>query len=253
MTESLTEAMANVGDSPQGQEDPNYLDKLVGEGKKYSNPSQLARAYINADMHLNELREKLDEKNKQETLLNEVLATLRDQKPVEATYEEVTPDYTAAGSAPNGTQDIEALVDKRLKERTTQEQRSSNMQKSFSLLREVYGSDYSAKDAFIKAHNNDASVIRVLDDLAATNPEALKRFILGTVPPESKGGALNTPAMQDRGSASAMIPTTNGFNADYVRKIRKENPATYNSKEFRDRLERAVTESMAQGKDFFAT
>lgn len=246
---SLTQALSNVQEQPEQSDAQTYLDKLVGEGKKYSDVEQLAKAYVNADMHLNELRDKLDDQTGNEKLLREVIDMLQANNGTDPSAS--TPDNSAAGGSEN-IQDIEKLVDQKVKEQQTQQQAEANVRTSLAKMAEVYGSEYSGKQAFIKTVNGDNRIQSILDDLAATNPDAFIRFLTGTVPPEEKSGT-NTPGTQDRGSADQKVPAGSGFTAEYVRKVRKEDPKLYKSAEFQAKLESAVAEYMDKGKDFFAT
>jgi predicted RNase H-like nuclease (RuvC/YqgF family) len=252
--ESLTKALDAVQDDTQGQQDPaqDYLDKLVGDGKKYSDTSELAKAYVNADVHIHELREKLDEQSKQQELLKEVLTTLRSQSEG-SSGNEYSPSDNGTENSPPDPQDIEKLVDKRVRDLQSQQQAESNVQRAFELLREAYGSDQAVKEAFNRTHGGDQATVKVLDELASTNPEALVRFVKGTTPPERSEGATNVPGVENTGSAEVKMPSGNGFTYSYVKKIRKEDPKMYKSPEFRAKLERVVAEYEGQNKDFFAT
>jgi hypothetical protein len=67
MAEALTDALETVEDKPVETEEavpsekPKFLDNLVGEGKKYKDTNDLAKAYHHANLHIDELKSDLEE------------------------------------------------------------------------------------------------------------------------------------------------------------------------------------------------
>ena len=72
-------------ESTQTDPSTSYLEQLVGEGKKYSNPEELAKAYFNADGFINHLKNEtgsLREELEKRMTLEELLAEKQQEQQI---------------------------------------------------------------------------------------------------------------------------------------------------------------------------
>ena len=257
MTESLTEALQDT--APTLPQTPaSYLKTLVGEGKKYNTAEEMARAYHNADLHIEELKNDNAELRTNEGLLQEVLNELRDSPNTTGTENEQPPAIPAVGNENSnnvqvGAEDIANIVDKRMSEREAGDLAKANTQKTLKLLTEKYGSNTAALTAINTIINNDGGMKASLDALGASNPEAAVTFVTNTVPVSANISGTSMPGIGQSGSADAIVASSGGLTWSECRRLRKEDPKKYASPEFRAEIEAAVAKEANQGRDFFAT
>jgi hypothetical protein len=246
MTNQTEETILGVQVEPE-QTIENYMDALVGEGKKYKSAEELARAYLNADMHIKELRDKLDERTKNDNSLEEVIKILRSQNGAETPAPQAPVNPAQAVTSP---EDVTKAVERVLTDRERKLQIAENQKKSLQLLTEHYGSDKTALMVIKKVINGDAKLREFIDNLGNSNPEALKKFIVSQMPEVVEGP--QTPAIADKPSAAVILPSK-GLTWSQAKQIKKENPKLYNSPAFRSQLEKAAAAAMAKGEDFYRT
>lgn len=240
-----------MGLTDQVNENPadNAIDALVGEGKKYKDANELARAYTNANMHINELRDDLDGMRRNDGLLNEVLEEVKRQP-----SERAEPDDNAASAAPSMTkEEVANIARAAINETTVQQTAEQNMQRSLTMLDQHYGGRDGTANA-LKELSSDPQTKDLIDSMANTNPELLYRTVTGAQE-APKHTPSNTPGVQV--SASSRPPATNvdisWSEAQRLRKGDVKERAVYNSVEFRQRMERSSADAEAKGIDYFAT
>ena len=258
MAEALTDALEKVEGDNQNQteaietkveakDEENFINNLVGEGKKYKDANDLAKAYHHANMHIDELKSDLDEYKGGKELLNEVLDEIRSSNTEEREEAPALPKATVEPRIQ--TDNVAKIVDEEFAKREVLAAKKANVETSMNKLREMYGSDTNVKIAVSKAIGNDGNVKRVIDDLIMTSPDSMVKFITGIVPvgntPQS-----NTPAV----STSVAPPVAYDGELTWAkcREIRKENPKLYNSSSFRSQIEAAANKASEKGVDFFA-
>jgi hypothetical protein len=224
----------------------NPLDHLVGEGKKFKTPEDLARGKLHSDLYVPKLENENNELKGQYALLKAELETLKSRamETVEMVNEANTNssinDVTQSTLRP---EDIDSLVDKKLSARSEAEKRQANI-------------DYVALELEKNLGSNQAKHMGELADeygkeflmkMAAENPKAFLRLALpqGT----SKPGTSNKP------STDLFSPPVNALNTTarnmvngeqikghkYYHELRRKDPKKFNSPEiYRERLE-AIT------------
>jgi len=255
MAEALTDALEAVESTPATTEEATtselpkaeFLDNLVGEGKKYESADDLAKAYHHANLHIDELKSDLDEYKGGKELLNEVLDEIRNSNPEESTETSAPPQ--APVETQIQTEDVAKLVSDEFskKEKATLEQQ--NVQTSFEKLTAIYGSESNAKAAVAKTIGSDVNIKDTIDRLSLTSPDSMVKFITGITPadPLAEG---NTPGVDTATPASI---GAGGLTWEQCRQIRKDDPKKYASPTFRASIEAAANAAAAKGVDFFAT
>lgn len=247
---ALTDALNAT--TPGGTDTTDFLAALVGPDKKYKTEADLAKGYVNADIHIRELQDKLDDKTHQEGLLKEVITTLRAPNATNTANTNAAPVQTPAPvQVPAVTPEaISTVVDAALQKKEYERIAHANIDKSMEILCEAYGSKEAAMVAVNKLTANDKNLHTIVNDLSKTNPDACLRFITANSPPVKV--VSNTPGVDKGGSAAAAMPLDGKLTYSAAQRIRKENPKLYKSPEFRAQMEKAVANAVARGEDFFA-
>lgn len=207
--------------------DPNkdYLAELVGEGKKFQTPQDLARAKAEADAFIAKLlQEKRDVEAELQTRSNE--AAFLDQlksviQPV-STQPPVTPPTQSDNRQTVDQDAIEALVQKAIEERTAKAERERNQTAVVKRLTDTFGPQYTqhiakwAKDVGVPAD--------WLNDLAARSPQAFYKML----------GIEDTPAAPIVAPQTVVNPAATAHRGqvkdwNYYKQIMKTDPAKFNS------------------------
>ena len=235
------------------EETTDYLDSLVGDNKKYKTPQDLAKAYINADLHIKELRETIDEVKGNETVMNEILTELRNKptQNVETTQEKPKPSVDRSDNV-----DIEKLVSDEVSKLQNKEKSETTRARSLELLTAYYGDRDKALEAIRTKINGNPTIKEVINRLGDNSPEETFRYITGENPGTdnmSATGQSNTPGLENRPSAHTLIKSESGLTWTQCRELRKKNLKEYNSPAFRAKIEAAATAYTSRGEDFYAT
>lgn len=233
-----------VDTDPVIDDNVNYFDELVGDGKKFADGNAIAKGKIFADQHIVKLERELAEaravlqsKTSQEEFLNQLKSLTISPPP---TPNPANQPPTREAPKPTETPDIASAIDKILSERSSKEQSDRNLKYVAEVLKANVGPGWS------QWLQNKAQELGVspeyLDNIAKTQP----KLFFGAV------GVSETPSRQTP-TAPAARANPGGSqggrkNFAYYDKIRRERPDFYNTaamhKEMYAQLE-------AQGPDDF--
>lgn len=197
------------------------LDTLVGEGRKYANADELAKAYANADSFILEAK-------RRETELQTEIDLLKAQKSTDGN----PPEGPITLPVPNANPevDISKLVKEEVGKIKEVETFSSNVDTAAKRLTDFYGSPAKANEAV----RNRAAELNVsvdwLMDTAGRSPAAF----LASMGVNETNRSANTPAPNS--SVNLNTNTGGGKNWAYFEEIRKTNPKTYYSREVQNEL-----------------
>lgn len=211
-----------------------YHDTMVGDGKQYASDEDLAKGKANADLHIKELQDKLDDLQENQSTIDEVLEEIR--KPI--SVEDDDGQGTPAPAASVNPDEVVNLVDKRIDAKNAVANAKANSASTLALLTEHYGSETAALRAVKKASGGNPIFVKTIDDLGNTAPTTCVQFVTSRAPKEE--GGINTPGVSDNGSAESIIAIGDGFTYSYCKKVRAESPAEYKTPEFRSKMEAAV-------------
>lgn len=210
---------------PAKPEPKDLLSELVGEGKKYKTPEELARGRIEADVHIarleseaKALREQVAKAKSIEDVLEAVKANTAsakdtpDPKDTPATGQSLTADQVAK------------IVAEQVTGLRTQEVKTTNLAKANAKMVELFGD--KAQEVYQKEANTP-ELQRVYKELAEANPD---KFVSMFHKPEVKNqeldkGGKNTAALPNLNTLTGVQPGTQAYYA----KLRKENPKLYMS------------------------
>lgn len=237
--------MADVFNFEADQPIEVSLNDIVGEGKKYSNPDELAKAYAHVENHARTLeaenaqlrasRDVNDATNKNqktpEEIEREQLQNKQDQANSEAPKNSSAPDVN----------DFRSQIRDEVRALNEQDRAKANMDLAATRMVEVFGSEQAASEAIHKrAQELDVSV-EWLKDSASRSPSAFyaSMGITGT------GGNRSTPSSTPE---VRLQDNSNTRNFEFFDKMRKEDPKLYFSANTQTEM---LQEAKRQGADFY--
>lgn len=183
-------------------ETKNYLEELVGEGKKFKDVESLAKGKATSDAFIENLQQELAaarQELKTQATMDDILKRLGQAKPENTTVE--TNQREPDGNV-NQPEEISKLVQKILDDTTTKQRQEANYQLVVSELEKTYGKAYpqylNAKLAELGMGKDFAT------DLARTQPKAFLTLF-------GSSGPVSDPASGiPRGVNTSSFTNSNG-------------------------------------------
>lgn len=226
----------------------NYLDKYVGEGKKFKNVEDLAKAYEHANTHIPKLTEDLQ--TTREFIANklEELAQRNQAQPAPVQNEEKGNENTNVSATPpnDSGEDLDTRIRKILDETDQVKQFQGNAKLAEDVLIERLGSKEAAIEAVQKKANELGVEPGYLRDTAYRSPRAF--FNLMGIDPDNRPTSQNTPA-----PSSDVNPRNLGHGQPkagtyaYYEQIRKSDPKLY----WAPRTQSQLMKDAQENPDFF--
>lgn len=219
--------------------DPNkdYLAELVGEGKKFSTPAELARGKAEADLHIariedeqKRLRTELSTRIKYEEFLDKLNSAPKSE-PLKPTGEPPAKDISVLNPT-----EIEQLLEQKLRQRDAEKTAEQNLNIVDAKLREVLGPNYA------QALNRQAIELgmsqQFVKNLAAANPKALFK-LLGIDEKRKEDSFLSPPKSQ-----SSFTPSSGNIKKgdSYYEEIRKRDPVLFFSAKVQNEMFNRIKE-----------
>lgn len=192
------------------------FDDLVGEGRKYSDPNAAAKAIVEKDSFIEqlkrenaEMRQSIQKREQEAAFLDrlEALSRAPSPEPRNLAPEEGTTNATAV--TPEA---IERVIEEREAKKTAE----TNLGTVLNRLQEVYGPDYR-RHVSATARQIGMSTER-LTSLASESPEAFFRTI-GLAQPGAKQDAFDAPPRS--AVTTVATPNKNVKNYSYFKNIRE--------------------------------
>ncbi len=234
MTDDLFSNTNN--DNLEYNPEDNYVEKLVGEGKKYHGASEteaynkLAYGKLEADRFIDRLKQE-NEKMRADLLaaqrLEELVTKLQTSSQTKQTpsnennqqherMDTVTPAQLQTEFKGLTAEQAEALVEEKLRSR-------SNLERSLSGLRKAYGENYSTVlDAEAKSLGLTKEFV---NQLAKTNPDAFQRMF---VKDRQQDSSVTPPTSTLNASVSPQGLTANGIKTQkFYQELKKKDPNAY--------------------------
>lgn len=228
--------------------DPNHdwLSEYVGDGKKFRDAADLAKGKAHSDLHIARL-EKEAEKLRSELQTRIKLEEFMDRMNSGKTSVESNQTTQTAGTPPNdGTainpalspDDIEKVVEQKLRAKEAELRTNQNLEMTKSKLREAFGEDYATE---LETRVASLGLSKdLVNTLAKSEPKALFAMLglnQATQPqreliPSAPRSTVNTAGM------GLAVPKEKTW-ADFE-KIRKQNPALYWQSSTQAELHRAA-------------
>lgn len=231
-------------DQPAQNETPTSLyETLVGEGKKFKTVEDLAKAKLESDRFIEQLKEEpkqlREDLNRlvEETRLLKELATRNNGAPL-AQQEQKTPD----SSSPEI--DLDARIRETLKRTAEEDRRQQNINQVNEAMVQTYGTLEKAKEVLKQKATELGVGAEFLQDVAARSPKAFFQTVgiteVARAQMTSANSTVNTAAMGSTGVK------TNTYK--WYQQLRKDNPSMYNSPKIQNQM---MKDALNQGDAFY--
>lgn len=233
--------------NPEGGTPPSneaFLEQYVGEGKKFKDVNELAKAYANADKFIPELKQDLQ--TTREFIAEEL------KKIAVRNAEPPAPNVETGGNQPapvappkDEGEDLDTRIAKALELRDTQ----SRFQKNASIVQDVLveqlGSVVKAAEAVVSKAQELGLQPSEMKELAAKSPKA---FLATMGLSDTRPMSSSTPAS----SADVRIDNINNGEPKantyaFYEKLRKSNPSLYGTL----KIQQALMKDAMENPDFF--
>jgi hypothetical protein len=209
---------------PEIDPNKNYLTELVGDGKKFKTPEELAKGKYHADLLI-------ETKNKQYDDLRAAYLELKGKSDTQAKLEDLIAklERPQAGETPLAEDKkpeidygkIESLIDTRVEQREASRKQTDNFNLVKSKLEEKYGDNYQR--ALKQQIEELGTTPEAMDNLARTNPKlAIKALGLDTVPQSDPFQA--PPRTQTN---SSFTPQAKKRTWSFYQEMKKNDPKKY--------------------------
>jgi len=235
----------------------NYVDQLVGEGKKYKDVEELAKAYAHANNHIKNVEgDNASLRTEFEAFRDFATAQLTKTNPLPSNpplpdqNEQNRQPEPAAAVPPNGDEgavDLDARIAKMLDEKDEQKR----MQGNADLAQEAMVKHFGSQEAAVKAINDRANELGVsaqwLANTAFQSPKAF--FASMGLNPDIPVRSTSTPASASDVNVQRLADVNPGVKPGtyaYYQELRKKNPSLYFSNKIQQEImQRAMDEGSA--------
>lgn len=229
------------------------LTDLVGEGKKFKTPDDLAKAKLESDRFIEKLQ------NEQRELREELAKRLSAEEALRRAQEAgsrveqgaTTPQTPPPQRQPEQPTDISSEVEKALNRRDQQKTVQSNIEQVTSKMTSTYGSVDKASEVIQQKAQELGMSVAKLQEIASENPKAFFTLLgVNDKAPEapktsSWGNTKNTAAMKSGTPGSTVTPGT----YKWYQEIRKADPASYYSPRVQLQMDKDARE---KGEKFYS-
>jgi len=207
----------------------SFLEKYVGEGKKFKDVEALAKAYENADTHIPRLEGDLRDTREFIASKLDEIAQRQSQTPIGQTDETRSNPTPAPVTPPNaGGEDLDTRIKKILEQTSAESKAKNNAEFAQDILVERHGSVEAAIEA-VQAKARELGVApSYLRDMAHQSPSAL--FGLMGIDPAVKPTSRTTPAPSSDVNPQALSASNPGVKPGtygYYEQLRKSDPKKY--------------------------
>lgn len=231
----MTENLLDGNNQDQFTIDANkdYLQELVGDGKKFKTPQDLARGKAEADAFIETLKRQQDElradfirvreENVAKAKLEELIDRLQNGKQPDTSGN--IPPAKDVELKPFDPKELEGLIPREIEKYETQRKQSENFRIVQDKLTETFGTNYqTVLNQRIKELGLTADDINAL---ARKSPNAFFNTLGINREQKSDNGFQSPPRSSQRSDNFA--PRTEKRTWSYYQKIKKENPTLYYS------------------------
>lgn len=225
------------------------LDQLVGEGRKYKDPDAVAKALMEKDNFIEQLkrenaeaREALSKRTREEEFLDRLATATRPQVSV-PTQDPPAPPEAKSALTPDVVEEI-------IERRELEKARKDNLDAVMSTLQGKFGDNYVTQ---VQTQARDLGYTTAeLTAIAAQNPKAFYRLlgIEATARPSGSPPAFSPPPRTSV-NTSADMATPSKKDYAYYRKMRDEKgDRWYFSIPVQQEIWEASKEALARGEKF---
>lgn len=236
---------------PQTEEE-KYLEKLVGEGRKYSDTEALAKSRIHADNHISQL-EKDNEELRQELQkrlgMEEFYEKLQEQSALAApsnTPDEPYREERVSGQNEMSQDTIKALINDSLGEFVSAQNQEKNISAVKQELRNRLGDGF--QEVMRERARQLGESTNDLMELAATKPQVFLELMAPSGSPRSQQPMSDPSMPRTQVNSSSSGDGGNVRNQTYYNKLKQTDPSRYHSKEVRVQM---MNDALNLGEHFY--
>jgi len=228
----------NQPDPVQIDPNKNYLEELVGEGRKFKSPEELARGKAESDLYIEHMKGRMDELRQDYTKLHdEYNAGPKLKETLDQYMQELKQSQGAI--TPSGQEDKSPVLDETklaemIKQHITANKQldteESNARTVESKLQTTYGPNY--KQLVSQQISSIGMTADFFNDMARKYPDALMRTL--GIEGQRQGENFQAPPTSTRGNDPFAGPTkrTNAF----YQKMRQADPVRYRDPKTQDQM-----------------
>lgn len=251
MPNSSTDQLFNDDNSTAPAVDPakNYLEELVGEGKKFKTEADLARGKMEADLFIQRLQ-KENEGMRTELAARTTLENLIDKIGTNKnTFVEPKANPTLGGDEKENSEakftpeTVDKLLADKLSEYDKRREQERNLQVVTKSLVETFGPNYSSHLESVASELNLSKPF--LTELAKTQPSAFMKLV--GVSTKRVSNEVSSHHIQPSVAGNAGTASGGVKDFSYYEKIRTSNPNLYWSREVQNEMHKEATR---QGESF---
>ncbi len=252
MTEANLFQSENDNSQIEFDQNKNYLEELVGDGKKFKSVDDLAKSKAYSDIHIANLERRMDQMRedyirvKSESESGAKLQELIDLMKTQGTQQQTSSTNTQAN---DGTQspvikpeEIQSLVSNEVAKLEATRREQDNYNQVLAKVTERYGNNYRT------VLKDQANALGLTEDdinsMARRNPNLFyKTFDIN----ENRQQSFQTPPTSQT-RQSNFTPRAEKRTMSFYEKMRKENPVAYFDPKIAVQMDR---DAQALGQDFF--
>lgn len=232
-------------DQTPPNDDTDFFEQLVGDGKKYKTPQLLAKSAVDKDKFIEQLKTEMSELRGElktrltlEELADQALSRRKDDETPPTPRQDVAPENR------DTPVDLQKEVLRLLQEERSKESRQTNLTRAKAALKERFGADYQTT---LKEIADELSVTdSFLNDMATTSPDGLLKLVDSVRKPDSNNPV--TPPRSAVDSSKNYQPNAGRKNKAYYDNIRRTDLKLYFTKKVQNEMH---SEAVRQGQSFF--
>jgi len=177
------------------------LEALVGEGKKFKTPQDLAKSKLEADAFIEQLKSENAEMRSQ---LEEAMAKVDKGATVADILKQMNQASSKEGNQSQLTsEDIQKLIDSRVEERDVMKTRRANREKALNEVRNKFMGDEAKAKEFIQTEAQRLGLSpKDLGALSETSPQAFARLLGLQSTQRGFGGIPDTKGSLESGATA---------------------------------------------------
>lgn len=240
----------NQNDQVQIDPNKNYLEDLVGEGKKFKSPEELARGKAEADMYIEHMKSRMDELRQDYTKLRDEYNTGPKLKETLDQYMQELKQSQGATSPLGQNEDksvpfdetkLADIVKQHILANKQVEAEDNNAKQVESKLQEAYGPNYKQ---IVKQQIDSLGLSTdFFNDLARKHPSVLYRTL--GLEGQRQSETFQTPPTSTQ--RNDPFGTSNKRTWSYYQKMRQTDPVKYRDPKTQDQM---FKDAIALGPDF---
>ena len=255
----MTNLFNTDGNSPTPTVDPSkkYFDELVGENGKFKTPEDLARAKVESDRFIEQLkaeaaglRQELNTRLTLEQMMDKISAP-RNETPDPIPGSNQSPSNGEGGAKALNPEDLDRIIEQRLQEAEKRRMQEVNLNQVREVLTEKFGPDFATHLKQTAANLGIGEDF--LNNLAKEQPKAFLKLIDSEAPKQAapaSTGLFTPPKGQSIPSNSGSFAPTGERKQSYYDDIKRRDPSLYWSPKVQNQMHQ---DAIRLGETFFDT